>query len=195
MTLGPCGDRCYCLISHLYGSSRISWSLRTAPRWDPVAINDKTQVFLCFRSFRRGGLLFWGPYCLCCGIKSLHDPHHCPVFERCHHRLVDSHRLRHCVPWMIGTRSSLVTKSAFFFVRNAQWLWGFHLQLSSVEMWCNSCWHCKIHSCVNLDKATTLVRTQVMVRLGDGKSSHKTAGWQVKQGWQVEKSLALEEWG
>lgn len=80
MTLGPCGDRCYCSISHLYGSSRISWSLRIVPRWDPVAINDKTQVFLCFRSFRRGGLLFWGPYCLCCGIKSLHDP---TTFERC----------------------------------------------------------------------------------------------------------------
>lgn len=71
MTLGPCGDRCYCLISHLYGSSRISWSLRIAPRWDPVAINDKTQVFSCFRSFGRGGLLFWGPYCLCCGIIAL----------------------------------------------------------------------------------------------------------------------------
>lgn len=187
MTLGPCGDRCYCLISHLYGSSRISWSLRIAPRWDPVAINDDTQGGCCF-----GVLIVFVVGSNHCMIPQLLSA----VFERCHHRLVDSHRLRHCVPWMIGTRSSLATKSAFFFSK-----WGMHsgseafICNSSVEMWCNSCWHCKIHSCVNLDKATTLVRTQVMVRLGDGKSSHKTAGWQVKQGWQVEKSLALEEWG
>lgn len=111
MTLGPCGDRCYCLISHLYGSSRISWSLRIAPRWDPVAINDDTQGGCCF-----GVLIVFVVGSNHCMIPQLLSA----VFERCHHRLVDSHRLRHCVPWMIGTRSSLATKSAFFFFQSEE---------------------------------------------------------------------------